>query len=112
MSLQNMAKRFISETNVKLSLLRGNEMMIVNVGYQDYVLPTKDAITLLELLSKAERYGTGMYRKRTRRTQQAKRITHTTCMRMTRCSMPRLSLTRNTEWLSWQVSLSVYNKCY
>jgi len=56
MSLQNMAKRFISETNVKLSLLRGNEMMIVNVGYQDYVLPTKDAITLLELLSKAERY--------------------------------------------------------
>ena len=31
-------------------------MMIVTIGYQDYALPTKDAITLLELLSKAERY--------------------------------------------------------
>ena len=31
-------------------------MMIVTIGYQDYALPTKDAITLLEILSNAERY--------------------------------------------------------
>ena len=56
MSFHRMAKQFISETNVKLALMRRDEMMIVTIGYQDYALPTKDAITLLELLSKAERY--------------------------------------------------------
>jgi hypothetical protein len=51
-----MAKQFTSTININRAQLRGDEMMIVTIGYQDYALPTKDAITLLELLSKAERY--------------------------------------------------------
>jgi len=31
-------------------------MMIVTLGYTDYVVQTKDALTLLEILSNAERY--------------------------------------------------------
>ena len=31
-------------------------MMILTIGYQDYALPTKDAVTVMEILSKAERY--------------------------------------------------------
>lgn len=30
--------------------------MVVSLGYGDVVLPTKDAVTLLEILEKAERY--------------------------------------------------------
>jgi len=56
MSFHRMAKQFTSTININRAQLRGDEMMIVTIGYQDYALPTKDAITLLELLSKAERY--------------------------------------------------------
>lgn len=31
-------------------------MMIVSLGYSHYVMPTKDAVQLLEILEKAERY--------------------------------------------------------
>ena len=31
-------------------------MMIVSLGYSHYVMPTKDAVHLLEILEKAERY--------------------------------------------------------
>jgi hypothetical protein len=30
--------------------------MIVSLGYTNYVMPTKDAVTLLEILEKAEMY--------------------------------------------------------
>ena len=30
--------------------------MVVSLGYGDIVLPTKDAVTLMEILEKAERY--------------------------------------------------------
>jgi len=56
MSLQKTARRFILKTKVNLSKQRGNEMMIVTFGYTDYVVPTKDAVTFLELLANAERY--------------------------------------------------------
>ena len=56
MSFHRMAKQFTSTININRAQLRGDEMMIVTIGYQDYALPTKDAITLLELLSRAERY--------------------------------------------------------
>lgn len=31
-------------------------MMIVTFGYTDYIVPTKDAVTLLDLLANAEKY--------------------------------------------------------
>ena len=31
-------------------------MVIVSLGYSHYVMPTKDAVQLLEILEKAERY--------------------------------------------------------
>ena len=31
-------------------------MMIVNIGYTEYALPTKDAVTIMEILSNAQRY--------------------------------------------------------
>ena len=31
-------------------------MMVVTMGYSHYVMPTKDAVQLLEILEKAERY--------------------------------------------------------
>ena len=31
-------------------------MMVVSLGYSHYVMPTKDAVQLLEILEKAERY--------------------------------------------------------
>ena len=33
-------------------------MMIITIGYQEYVLPTKDAVTVLEILTNAEKYET------------------------------------------------------
>lgn len=55
--LQAMAKRFTSRikwwfiTNVRRA-----KMMVVSLGYSHYVLPTKDAVQLLEILEKSERY--------------------------------------------------------
>ena len=51
-----MAKQFISKININLSKQRGNEMMIVTIGYTDYVLPVDKAITLLGIFEKMERY--------------------------------------------------------
>jgi hypothetical protein len=51
-----MAKQFISKTNVNYANWRNYKMMIVTLGYTDYVVQTKDALTLLEILSNAERY--------------------------------------------------------
>lgn len=31
-------------------------MMIVTIGYQDYALSTKDAVTIMDILGNAERY--------------------------------------------------------
>lgn len=31
-------------------------MMVVSLGYSHYVMPTRDAVQLLEILEKAERY--------------------------------------------------------
>lgn len=31
-------------------------MMVISLGYSQYVMPTKDAVQVLELLEKAERY--------------------------------------------------------
>jgi hypothetical protein len=57
-----MAKQFMSR--IKLSRIkwwfitnvRRSEMMIVSLGYAHYVMPTKDAVHILEILEKAERY--------------------------------------------------------
>ena len=55
--LQAMAKRFTSRikwwfiTNVRRA-----KMMVVSLGYSHYVLPTRDAVQLLEILEKSERY--------------------------------------------------------
>jgi hypothetical protein len=51
-----MAKQFISTININKALARRDEMMIVSIGYQEYALPTKDAVTIMEILSNAERY--------------------------------------------------------
>jgi len=56
MTFHQTARRFISKININLSKQRGNEMMIVTFGYTDYVVSTKDAVTLLDLLANAERY--------------------------------------------------------
>ena len=56
MQLHQTARRFISKININLSKERGNEMMIVTFGYTDYVVQTKDALTLLEILGNSEKY--------------------------------------------------------
>ncbi len=35
-------------------------MMVVTIGYDDYVMPMSDAMKLLEIMSRAERYTTRM----------------------------------------------------
>ena len=45
-----------STSKNELTTVRGNTMMIISLGYAHYVLPTKDAVQLLEILEKAERY--------------------------------------------------------
>jgi hypothetical protein len=51
-----MAKQFISKINVNYANWRNYKMMIVTLGYTDYIVQTKDALTLLEILSNSERY--------------------------------------------------------
>jgi len=45
-----------STSKSELTTVRENEMMIVSLGYSHYVMPTKDAVQILEILEKAERY--------------------------------------------------------
>jgi hypothetical protein len=45
-----------STSKNELTTVRRNEMMIVSLGYAQYVMPTKDAVQLLEILENAERY--------------------------------------------------------
>jgi hypothetical protein len=40
----------------RLTIVKEKEMMIVQLGYANYVMPTKDAVQVLEILEKAERY--------------------------------------------------------
>jgi hypothetical protein len=51
-----MARRFIFKIKHFYAEKRNYKMMIVNLGYAEYVMPTKDAVTILELLAKAQRY--------------------------------------------------------
>jgi predicted DNA-binding ArsR family transcriptional regulator len=44
-----MAKRFISKT-------KESDMMIVELGYTKYVMSNKDAVTIADILEKAELY--------------------------------------------------------
>ena len=56
MQFHRTARLFISKININLSKQKGNNMMIVTFGYTDYVVPTKDALTMLEILGNSERY--------------------------------------------------------
>lgn len=63
-----MAKPFISKIKQLLTFVRKqtktetkqtnkeNEMLTLQLGYTEYVLSNKDAMTLVDILSKAERY--------------------------------------------------------
>ena len=48
------ARPFTSKT--KLTTVRENEMIVVTMGYTDYVMSAKDAFALSEVLARAERY--------------------------------------------------------
>jgi len=48
------AKPFTSK--IELTTVRENEMIIVTMGYQEFVMTPKDAFALSEVLSRAERY--------------------------------------------------------
>jgi len=56
MQLHRMVKQFTSKTNINYANWRNYKMMIVTLGYTDYVVQTKDALTLLEILSNSEKF--------------------------------------------------------
>jgi hypothetical protein len=39
-----------------MSKTKENEMLVLSFGYGEYVLSAKDAVTIMEILQKAERY--------------------------------------------------------
>ena len=56
MLLHQMVRRFTFKIKNFYAKKRNYKMMIINLGYTEYVMPTKDAVTILELLAKAEKY--------------------------------------------------------
>ena len=56
MLLHQMVRRFTFKIKNFYAKKRNYKMMIVTLGYAEYVMPTKDAVTILELLAKAEKY--------------------------------------------------------
>ena len=56
MLLHQMVRRFTFKIKQFYAEKRNYKMMILTLGYAEYVMPTKDAVTILELLAKAQKY--------------------------------------------------------
>jgi hypothetical protein len=50
-----------STSKIELTNVRENEMIVVTMGYQDFVMSPKDAFALSEILSRVERYESKYY---------------------------------------------------